>query len=59
MLMGTQCNLQKFLIPTKVNFHLKTSLDDSFAPTIHTGIVPEIPLNYTRSFRSCIKSTVP
>lgn len=59
MLIATQCDLQKFLIPTKMNFHLKTSLDDPLLHAFDTGIMPEMTLNYTRSFRSCIESTVP
>lgn len=59
MLIGTWCNLQKFLILTKMNFHLKTSLDDPLLHAFYTGIMPETTLNYSRSFRSSIQSTVP
>lgn len=59
MLIGSHCDLQKFLISTKMNFHLKTSLDDLFLHVFHAGMMPKITLNYTRSFSSCTESTVP
>lgn len=58
MLTDTYCDLQ-MLIPTYMNFHLKTLKYVHFLYDFYTATVPEITLNYTRRFRSCIKSMVP
>lgn len=51
MLIGTYCDLQKFLISAKINFHLKTSLDDPFLHVFHAGIMPQIYTELHQKFQ--------